>query len=37
MDINEIKLKGGEIDIIKIPFTPEYLLEPPQALSLIHI
>ena len=34
MDIREIKLKGGEIDIIKIPFTPEYLLEPPQAIPI---
>ena len=33
-DINEIRLKGGEIDIIKIPFTPEYLLEPPQAIPI---
>ena len=34
MDINEIKLKGGEIDIIKIPFTPDYLLDPPQAIPI---
>ena len=34
MDINEIRLKGGEIDIIKIPFTPEYLLDPPQAIPI---
>jgi hypothetical protein len=34
MDIPEIKLKGGDIDIIKIPFTPEYLLEPPQAIPI---
>ena len=34
MDIREIKLKGGEIDIIKIPFTPEYLLDPPQAIPI---
>tara|TARA_B100000900_G_scaffold56771_1_gene42465 strand:+ start:1322 stop:2086 length:765 start_codon:yes stop_codon:yes gene_type:complete len=34
MDIREIKLKGGEIDIIKIPFTPQYLLEPPQAIPI---
>ena len=34
MDINEIRLKGGEIDIIKIPFTPDYLLDPPQAIPI---
>jgi len=34
MDIPEIKLKGGEIDIIRIPFTPEYLLDPPQAIPI---
>ena len=34
MDIREIRLRGGEIDIIKIPFTPEYLLEPPQAVPI---
>ena len=34
MDINEIKLRGGEIDIIKIPFTPDYLLDPPQAIPI---
>tara|TARA_B000000532_G_scaffold233895_1_gene217899 strand:+ start:1286 stop:2056 length:771 start_codon:yes stop_codon:yes gene_type:complete len=34
MEINEIRLKGGEIDIIKIPFTPDYLLDPPQAIPI---
>ena len=34
MEIPEIRLKGGEIDTIKIPFTPDYLLEPPQALQV---
>ena len=34
MDIREIRLKGGEIDIIKIPFTPDYLLDPPQAIPI---
>ena len=34
MEIPEIRLKGGEIDTIKIPFTPDYLLEPPQALQI---
>jgi len=34
MDISDIRLKGGDIDIIRIPFTPDYLLEPPQALQV---
>ena len=34
MEIPEIKLRGGEIDIIKIPFTPDYLLDPPQAIPI---
>ena len=34
MDIPDIRIKGGDIDIIRIPFTPEYLLEPPQALQV---
>ena len=34
MEIPDIRLKGGDIDIIKIPFTPDYLLEPPQALQV---
>ena len=34
MDIPDIRIKGGEIDIIRIPFTPDYLLEPPQALQV---
>ena len=34
MDIPEIRIKGGNIDIIQIPFTPDYLLEPPQALQV---
>ena len=29
MEIPDIQIKGGEIDIIKIPFTPQYLLEAP--------
>ena len=34
MEIPDIQIKGGDIDIIKIPFTPDYLLEPPQALQV---
>ena len=34
MDIPDIRIKGGDIDIIRIPFTPDYLLEPPQALQV---
>ena len=34
MDIPDIRIKGGDIDIIRIPFTPDYLLEPPQALQI---
>tara|TARA_Y100000004_G_scaffold167570_1_gene200219 strand:+ start:97 stop:375 length:279 start_codon:yes stop_codon:yes gene_type:complete len=34
MDIPDIQIKGGDIDIIQIPFTPDYLLEPPQALQI---
>ena len=34
MDIPDIRIKGGNIDIIQIPFTPDYLLEPPQALQV---
>ena len=34
MEIPEIRIKGGDIDIIRIPFTPDYLLEPPQALQV---
>ncbi len=34
MDIPDIQIKGGDIDIIQIPFTPDYLLEPPQALQV---
>ena len=34
MDIPEIRIKGGNIDIIQIPFTPDYLLEPPQAIQV---
>ena len=34
MDIPDIRIKGGDIDIIQIPFTPDYLLEPPQALQV---
>ena len=34
MEIPDIRIKGGDIDIIRIPFTPDYLLEPPQALQI---
>ena len=34
MDIREVRLKGGDIDIIRIPYTPQYLLEAPQALQV---
>jgi hypothetical protein len=34
MEIPEIRLRGGEIDTIKIPFTPDYLLDPPQAIPI---
>ena len=34
MEIPDIQIKGGDIDIIQIPFTPDYLLEPPQALQV---
>ena len=34
MEIPDIQIKGGDIDIIRIPFTPDYLLEPPQALQV---
>ena len=34
MEIPDIRIKGGDIDIIRIPFTPDYLLEPPQALQV---
>ena len=34
MDIPDIRIKGGDIDIIRIPMTPDYLLEPPQALQV---
>ena len=34
MDIPDIQIKGGDIDIIRIPMTPDYLLEPPQALQV---
>ena len=34
MEIPDIRIQGGDIDIIKIPFTPDYLLEPPQALQV---
>tara|TARA_B100000902_G_scaffold133969_1_gene132480 strand:- start:2190 stop:2972 length:783 start_codon:yes stop_codon:yes gene_type:complete len=34
MDIPDIRISGGDIDIIRIPFTPDYLLEPPQALQV---
>ncbi len=34
MDIPDIRIRGGDIDIIRIPFTPDYLLEPPQALQV---
>jgi len=34
MDIPDIQIKGGDIDIIRIPFTPSYLLEAPQAIPI---
>jgi hypothetical protein len=34
MEIPDIQIKGGDIDIIRIPLTPDYLLEPPQALQV---
>ena len=34
MEIPDIQIKGGDIDIIRIPLTPDYLLEPPQALQI---
>ena len=34
MEIPDIQIKGGDIDIIRIPFTPRYLLETPQALQI---
>ena len=34
MEIPDIRIRGGDIDIIRIPFTPDYLLEPPQALQV---
>ena len=34
MEIPDIRIKGRDIDIIQIPFTPDYLLEPPQALQV---
>ena len=34
MEIPDIRIRGGDIDIIRIPFTPDYLLEPPQALQI---
>ena len=34
MEIPEIRIKGGDIDIIKIPFTPDYLAQPPPAIRI---
>ena len=34
MEIPEIKIKGGEIDTIRIPFTPDYLAQPPQTIQI---
>ena len=34
MEIPDIQIKGGDIDIIRIPFTPQYLLEAPQAIPI---
>jgi hypothetical protein len=34
MEIPDIRIRGGDIDIIRIPPTPDYLLEPPQALQV---
>ena len=34
MEIPEIRIKGGDIDIIRIPFTPDYLAQPPQTIRI---
>ena len=34
MEIPDIQIKGGDIDIIRIPFTPQYLLQAPQAIPI---
>ena len=34
MEIPDIRIKGGDIDTIKIPIVPDYLLEPPLALPV---
>ena len=34
MEIPDIRIKGGDIDIIKIPFTPDYLAQPPQTIRI---
>ena len=34
MEIPDIQIKGGDIDIIKIPFTPDYLAQPPQIIRI---
>ena len=34
MEIPDIQIKGGDIDIIRIPFTPRYLLQAPTAIPI---
>ena len=34
MEIPEIKIKGGEIDTVRIPYTPDYLAQPPQTIRI---
>jgi hypothetical protein len=34
MEIPEIRIKGGEIDTVRIPYTPDYLAQPPQTIRI---
>ena len=34
MEIPEIRIKGGDIDTIRIPYTPDYLTQPPQTIRI---
>ena len=34
MEIPEIRIKGGDIDTIRVPFTPDYLTQPPQTIRI---
>ena len=34
MEIPEIRIKGGDIDTIRVPFTPDYLTQPPQTIQI---